>query len=112
MKIIINQSFGSFGFSYGALKKWLSRQEPGLYYLSTMPGYLVSNIYEYDTHKEVHHKSLRTDPYMIELVEEDPYNASGPFAKLKVIEIPDDIEYYVQDNGGLEIVQEAHRSWD
>jgi hypothetical protein len=37
--------------------------------------------------------------------------ANGWAAELKVVEIPDGIEWYVDDYDGLEVVNEKHRSW-
>jgi hypothetical protein len=39
-------------------------------------------------------------------------SASGDFAALKVVEIPDDVEWEIHDYDGKESVRERHRSWD
>lgn len=53
----------------------------------------------------------RTDETLIEVVEELGERASGKYGNLKVIEIPDDIKYEVDDYDGIETVHELHRSW-
>ncbi len=53
----------------------------------------------------------RTDPLLIQVVEELGDKASGDCSKLKVIEIPDGIEYEIDDYDGQESVHEKHRSW-
>jgi len=53
----------------------------------------------------------RTDPKLIQVVEELGESASGEHAKLKVIEIPDGIEWEIIDDLGYETVHEKHRWW-
>lgn len=53
----------------------------------------------------------RTDPKLVQVVEELGSAASGEWAELKVIEIPDGIEWEILSNGGFETVHEKHRSW-
>jgi hypothetical protein len=38
--------------------------------------------------------------------------ANTSFSKLSVIEIPDNIECFIQDYEGMEWVVEAHRTWE
>jgi hypothetical protein len=37
--------------------------------------------------------------------------ASGPYAKLKVVEIPDDVIWTIMEYAGREWVAETHRTW-
>jgi hypothetical protein len=37
--------------------------------------------------------------------------ASGPYARLKVVTIPDDVEWSIHEYDGWEWVAEAHRTW-
>lgn len=37
--------------------------------------------------------------------------ASGGFASLKIVEIPDDVEWEICEYDGLEWVAEKHRKW-
>lgn len=53
----------------------------------------------------------RTDPKLIQAVEELGDAANGACAKLRVIEIPDDIDCIIEEYGGIEHVAEAHRTW-
>jgi hypothetical protein len=53
----------------------------------------------------------RTDPDLIAVVEELGEKANGSYAKLKIIEIPDDTEFYIDEYDGMESVHEEHRSW-
>jgi len=53
----------------------------------------------------------RTDSLLIQVVEELGDKANGGCAKLKVIEIPDGTDYYIDEYDGNESVNESHRSW-
>jgi hypothetical protein len=37
--------------------------------------------------------------------------SSGSYAKLKVVEIPDDVVWTIMEYDGLEWVAEVHRTW-
>lgn len=37
--------------------------------------------------------------------------ANGEFADIKIIEIPDNIKYYIDNDEGIETVHEEHRTW-
>jgi translation initiation factor 2 alpha subunit (eIF-2alpha) len=53
----------------------------------------------------------RDDTDLVAVVEELGEEANGRFAKLKVIEIPDDIEWTIDEYDGVETIHEVHRSW-
>lgn len=53
----------------------------------------------------------RTDPDLIAVVEMLGDEASGECANLKVVEIPDGVEWEIGEYDGLEEVREAHRTW-
>lgn len=53
----------------------------------------------------------RTCPAMVEAVERLGSAASGPLANLKVVQIPDDVEFEISEYDGQEHVAEAHRTW-
>ena len=54
----------------------------------------------------------RTDPELIALFEKKGSQwMSGTFSVLGIVDIPDDIEWYVEDYDGLETIHEMHRAW-
>ena len=53
----------------------------------------------------------RTDSALIEVVEKLGENADGLGAKLKVVEIPDDVNWQLQEYDGNEWIAEKHRTW-
>jgi len=92
MKIVINVDWGGFGLSEEAYKE-LGLEWDGFGY--------AFNGYE-----------CRTNPKLVEVVERlGSERASGHFAKLKVIEIPDGIDWVIYNYDGIETVHEKHRSW-
>jgi len=44
-------------------------------------------------------------------VEELGEKANGQCADLKIVEIPDDVEYEIEEYDGVEWVAENHRTW-
>ena len=55
----------------------------------------------------------RDDPLLIAVIREiGEKDASGPCASLKIITIPDDVEWEVhEDSDGIEWISEKHRTW-
>ena len=53
----------------------------------------------------------RNDPDLIAVVKEFGEKASGQRAKLSVVEIPNEIEWEINEYDGNETVEEKHRSW-
>ena len=90
MKVVINSCYGGFGLSDKALDmyKQLSNK---------------SEVYSFELD--------RTDPILIQVVEALGAEADGRFAKLCIIEIPDDIEWEITEYDGSESVEEVHRKW-
>ena len=90
MKVVINSCYGGFGLSNKALDmyKQLSNK---------------SEVYA--------HELDRTDPILIQVVETLDAEADGFYAKLRIIEIPDDVEWEITEYDGHESVEEVHRKW-
>jgi len=53
----------------------------------------------------------RDDPALVKTVEDLGEKANDRFAELKIIEIPDDVEWEITEYDGLEQVEEKHRVW-
>jgi len=90
MKVVINTCFGGFSLSPEGLAKY-----------NAASGKDVEYYFDIE----------RDDPVLVELVEADPKGMQGKFAQLKVVEIPDNIAWYVKDYDGAEHVAERHRTW-
>ncbi len=102
MKVVINRCFGGFSLSKEAVQYMANRgSKEAIEMLSQKEfyGYL--------------HETERNDPLLVEAVESLGVNeASGDHAELRVVEIPDGIEWEIDDYDGLESVKERHRSWN
>ena len=91
MKIVINACYGGFGLSKEALALFNERS-----------GTVVA--YE--------DKIKRNDPILVEVVEQLGEDAADRFAELKVVEIPDDVEWQIEEYDGNEWIAEKHRTWN
>jgi len=57
-------------------------------------------------------KKFRTDPYFIQAVEELGVEANSEVSKLRIVEIPDEVEWIIEEYDGVEWIAETHRTWD
>ena len=90
--IVINDCYGGFGLSKRAQSEYCR----------------LAGINEVDFYdREV----ARDDPYLVKVVKELGMGANGTHANLKIVEIPGDIEWLVQEYDGAEWVAEKHRTW-
>ena len=87
MKVVINKCYGGFGLSEKARKYMGLKHE---------------DLFDID----------RENPKLVEAVEALGEKANGMFARLKVVEIPDDVEYEIDYYDGLESIHEKHRVWE
>jgi hypothetical protein len=53
----------------------------------------------------------RDDPYLVQVVEELGDRANGRHAELKVVEIPAEVDWEIDEYDGTEWVAEKHRTW-
>ena len=61
---------------------------------------------------EIHGDRLfRDDPALVKTVMDLGKKANGKHAELKIVEIPDDVDWEITEYDGLEQVEEKHRIW-
>jgi hypothetical protein len=89
-KIVINECFGGFVLSAEAQRRL---KEVGV----DVPGYSSD--------------TGRGNPELVRIVEEMGPGASGGYARLAVVEVPDGVGWHVHEYDGFETVHENHRSW-
>lgn len=133
-KVVINKCFGGFGLSdmaYEKLNEWGVPirgyiQEPrnpktGLYDIHN-PNNEGEVIFDstldedkfivFGRYWDTWLSDNREHPLLIKVVEELGDKASGRFSELKIVEIPKDVSYEIDEYDGLETIHEIHRSWD
>lgn len=54
----------------------------------------------------------RDDPYLIQVINELGEKANTRYCKLKIVEIPADVEWTIEEYDGLEWIAEKHRTWE
>ena len=128
MKIVINRCYGGFGLSHKAIMEYgkrmgmdLSAWQKGASYTDHVPydgtsDVLFVSYYKGDTPIDSQYFSSREikreDPVLVAIVEElGSEYASGRLSELQVIEIPDGVEWHIEEYDGIEHVAEDHRTW-
>ena len=53
----------------------------------------------------------RDDKFLLQVVDEMGEDANGRYAKLRVVEIPDEVEWEIDEYDGSESVHEKHQVW-
>jgi hypothetical protein len=98
MKVIINRCHGGFGLSALAISKF---------------GKLKGEVYEPKDKRFSYNitNDLRCDPDLIKVVEELGYAASSDCAVLEVVDVPDGVDWVIDEYDGKEWVAEVHRTW-
>jgi hypothetical protein len=112
MKVVINRKFGGFGLSQEALIELQKRLTPD--------SEIAINEEVWPDNPEApsklfvlwdHEVSTRSNPQLIEVVEELGSRANGSYAALKIVEIPDDVDVVIEEYDGDEWISEVHRTW-
>jgi len=90
MKIVINKCWGGYGLSRAAYDFMGLEWDGYCYAFSTD----------------------RSNPQLINCIETIGAEiSSGSMSKLKIVEIPDEVEYCIHDCDGMEQIHERHNSW-
>ena len=110
-RIVINKCFGGFSLSNAAVLRY--GELAGLNLVSIDKGYFKQwYIDSVDDEKYFScHDIPRDDPKLIQVVEELGESSWGRCAQLKIVEIPDNIKWEIEDYDGQEWVSEVHRTW-
>lgn len=104
-RVVINKCYGGFGLSEEAIE-WMRERYPEVEEMTTLPGEEFSDgsgpseyVYTWDIPRD--HEGL------VEVVRELGKDASGQFAELQVVEVPDEVDWKVEEYGGLEKIVEG-----
>ena len=102
-KVVINQCYGGFGLSAQATQKYLElKGVTGVVIKKNDWGKLTAFV---DGTQYYESDMDRTDPILVQVVEELGKNANGEFAKLKVVEIGDGVQYRINEYDGRESIE-------
>ena len=93
MKVVINDRHSGFGVSEELESKY--------------KGILGITRSDFYAHLDI----VRDCPVLVALVEEMGERANNSWSRLKVVDIPDDIDWYIEEYDGIEHVAEVHRTW-
>jgi hypothetical protein len=115
MKIVINACHGGFGLSdkaieyYGELKNLGLVKQEGKYFNVSGYDWYVGEINDDNYFSD---RSIpRDDPDLVRVVEELGTETNTRYSELKIVEIPDDVEWDIEEYDGAEWVAEKHRTW-
>jgi hypothetical protein len=92
MKVVINKCYGGFGIS--EMGQDLYKERKGI----TDPDWYYRDV-------------ERNDPVLIELIEQYGDAINGRYADLRIVEIPDGVEWQIEEYDGNEWIAEKHRTW-
>jgi hypothetical protein len=109
MEVVINRCFGGFCISDEAVELYLQKAE--LTYTKYNDEYYIASNGEKYNEYSFSEDEKRTDPILIQVVKELKEKSFGYCSKLKIVEIPDNIEFEISDYDGKEIVEEKHLKW-
>ena len=113
VKIVINSDYGGFSLSDEAILEYGRKKGLNLV-KDENTNWSISIFYKDSVAKENYFEDRdipRNDPALVEVVEVLGEAANGFAANLKIVEIPEDVEWCVEENDGREWVSEKHRTW-
>lgn len=103
MKIVINYCYGGFSVSDAVMEELnLPNNGDDWNHINNQTFDIDSDNYE----------QYRTHAPLIKAIEKIGYpNCNGAYADLKIIEIPDNVNWEIQEYDGIETIHEVHRTW-
>lgn len=124
-KIAINTGYGGFGLSHKAMLRYAELAGLKLSFKVDNLSRLHYGDDPNHKHNSVSYRRItedgerffcdddicRSDKHLIQVIEELGKEANGHSAKLKIVEIPDDVEWQIGEYEDTETVEEKHRCW-
>lgn len=113
-KVVINTCYGGFSLSQAAAEAIYARWQAQGKTVTDMWGEPLTPATSCDKwSRDAQMRDIpRDDPDFVAVVEElGAAQASGRYASLRVVEIPADVEWEIEEYDGAEHVAEAHRTW-
>jgi len=136
-EIVVNKCYGVFGLSDKAIKRYAELKEFSIFTYKENIRINKSNIYEYIENSdsvtfpvyvtkylgEVFEDNIPSEYYffdmdiprddlcLVQTVKELGTEANGDHASLKIVDIPDDVDWILEEYDGIEWISEMHRTW-
>lgn len=137
-KVILNKCYGGFGVSIEAYKLYAKKKRLTLYFYDfdyrdrqiiykkigeptdnkcfhcftkDMGDNVAISEDDYKEYSLWLYKDYREDPTLIQVVEELGEKANSPYSNLRIVEIPDDLDYVIDNYDGIETLHEKVREW-
>ena len=130
-EIVINKCWGGFGLSHKAMMRYAKLSGFPLYAYTDKrdkEGNLLSGRVEVKNltgeewiiyyYKDRNFKKYfsdgdikRDDKILVKIVKELKEEANGSCAELKIVKIPADVRYEIEEYDGMESIHEKHKSW-
>lgn len=119
-KVAINRCWGGFGLSNKAFERLLELKGIGYerveakhkFHGDDFDYFKEGMVGEDDGYLSYHdYNNQRDDPQLIQVIEEFGEQANGWAAEIVIVEIPDDVEWHIDEYDGMEHVAENHRTW-
>ena len=115
MKIVINTCHGGFGLSEKAFAMILNRKGIEFEFRISKIGTLFYRKGMLDNEEGYlgwpQYELCRDDSDLVAVVEALGSKANGKYSELKIVEVPDDVNWYIEEYDGKEWVAEQHRTW-
>jgi len=137
-EIVINKCYGGFNLSMEAKKKYAKLNGVDVYFYKEDIHNKVTKVtsdkddsafiyalsvdlgsspirHEFDEacNEHFYHPDIqRDDKALVKVVKELGEKAGYRYSELKVVEIPEDVEWAIEEYDGMEWVAEKHRTWN
>lgn len=111
MKVVINSDYGGFSLSDMAIRDYAQRKGITLVEKEDRFGNTFYVNSEADENYFECREIPRNDATLVAVVESLKGEANGFCASLKVVEIPENVDWYIEEYDGNEWVAEKHRTW-
>lgn len=111
-KIVINKSYEQFCLSHKAFVRLRDMGQREALQETDLGAYWPSGVGSRDaSFNRCGALIPRDDERLVRVVEELGEEANGHAAELKVVAIPDDVQWVISKADGVEHVSEVHRTW-
>jgi hypothetical protein len=132
VKLVINKCYGGFGLSEAAYARLIELGVPTCPWDNENHGLAIADMQHPESNHEgalnaamfsslvqsryyaswTREEEHRSHPLIVQVVEELGDKANGRCARLRVVEIPDGVDFEIDEYDGMEKVRETSRSWE